>query len=110
MIDQSDYEREVKNAAVNLDDAVEETDDDALNTIVDVINDHPWFARDNPELSGADFGAIVSDFDLAWTTDPANIRDPESAIDAYDFEDTLRSLAFMQFESDVLGYYEEKYE
>lgn len=98
-IDEADYDIEVRNRARELSEAVEETGDEAIQLVHDVLDAHQWFA--NEQLTGADYGAIVSDFSH-YNGDPATYTDPEVYTEGQDFSNVLRKMAFAEFEADVL--------
>lgn len=101
-IDEADYDIEVRNKARELSEAVEDTGEDALNLLVDVLDAHPWFSK--RELSYADYGAIVGDFSH-YNGNVEEYRDPETMTEGDDFPTVLRKMAFGQFEADVYECY-----
>lgn len=103
-IDEADYDIEIRKQARELKAAVEDTGEDPINLIMDVLDGHSWFAQ--KELTGADYGAIIADF-THYNADITQYRDPESLVDSHDFETTLRRMAFAEFETDVLEAYKE---
>lgn len=104
-IDEADYDIEVRNQARELRNALEEEDDTPVNMVVDILDAHPWF--EGGELTGADYGAIIGDFDH-YRGGVSQYRDPETLVDSHDFETTLRRMAFATFEADVLRAHEEE--
>jgi len=102
-IDEADYDIEVRKQARHLQEAVEDTGDNALDLLRDVLDAHSWF--DQEELSGADYGAIVEDF-THYDGDFHRIGDPTTLTDGDDFGSILRKMAFGQFEADVYNAYE----
>lgn len=102
-ITEEDYDIEVRGQARDLAAAVEETGDDPVQLVVDVLDDHRWFTDGG--LSGADYGAIIADF-VSHDGDVHRYRDPETLTGADDFETTLQRMAYGQFEADVLRAHE----
>lgn len=98
-IDEADYDIEIRRQARNLDEAVEETGHEPIEVVPEVLDGHKWF--DGEQLTGADYGAIVSDFSH-YHGDVAEYTDPEVVTEAYDFDTVLKRMAFAEFEADVI--------
>lgn len=100
---ESEYNEEVRNQAGYLAEAVDDTGEQAIELVFDVLDGHEWFNKNR--LSGAEFGAIVSDFDH-FSGNPEDYRDPSTLTTGGDFSAILRKMAFAEFEADVLSAYQ----
>lgn len=100
-IDEDTYDEEVRTQARHLQEALEDEEriEEPIEMVIDVLDAHPWFSGDG--LTGADYGAIISDFDT-FNGNIITNRDPETLLNSDDFDVTLRRMAFGTFETDVL--------
>lgn len=105
-ITESDYKSEVNSQVEKLNAQMTE-DTNLYDEAHDSLNNHSWFMT-NRELNGADYGAIIYDFEHYG--DVSQYTDPEIATSASDFNTVLRQMAFLQFKADVIGTYEEMLE
>ena len=109
-ITEEEYGAEVREQARHLADALDdsEREETPVAMIVDVLDGHEWFgspAATRRGLSGADYGAIISDYNQFGGNIELN-RDPETLTTGGDFQATLKKMAFGEFEADVLKAYE----
>lgn len=96
------YTAEVREQARALQDRVEKTGEEPISLLVGNRTTPKWFQ--NGELTGADCGAIVADFNTF--NGDVGYRDTEPLFDASDFKGTLERMAHTKFIADILDAYE----
>jgi len=108
-ITEQDYTKEVEKEAANLRDKLrnDNTQHETPEPLVESITStHPWFMNARGVgLNAADYGAIVGHWVEFRDSEPTHtLADTDLGTDA-SYRDTLRTMAYNAFESDVLTAY-----
>lgn len=104
VLTEDEYDEEVRYQADQLATVIADEEGSHLDLVVDVINGHEWFNGPR-SIGGASFGRIVSEFNT-FDGSVAHYRDDDTVTEGESFQEILRSMAFAEFEADVITAYQ----